>query len=50
MDPRSMRMKKWDSRSHEFIKDMSLSENAFQDRYRRRPVDSTVKHPWDPRE
>jgi hypothetical protein len=46
--PAAMKLKKWDSRSHDFIKDVSESENKFQERYRHKPITRIVKKPWDP--
>lgn len=46
--PASLKLKKWDTRSHSFIKDISEAENKFQERYRHQPVDRQIKRPWDP--
>ena len=46
--PAAMKLKKWDNRTHDFIKDISRCENNFQEGYRRKPIDNSVKHFWDP--
>jgi len=46
--PQAMKLRKWDSRTHDFIKDISRAENNFQEGYRRKEVNSKVKHFWDP--
>ena len=43
-----MKLKKWDSRSHDFIKDISRCENKFQEGYAHKKVERIVKKPWDP--
>ena len=47
---RELAKSRWDYRSHGFIRDMSQTENNFQELYRRRPADGKVKHLWDPGE